>query len=489
MDKSKHLFEIVMETPKGAANAYEWDAHSQTIRLYAVNHNHAAQPLERGQIANSLSAYGEPLSALLVISLPTFQGCRVQARLLGALQRVRGESNETLVVAVAEADARLAATQHYTELERDAYAYIENALQHDAVWLDATAAYEIVHAARQRWTLARGNADSGVAAPAWQMDEQDAVTLRAETDLTRYSRAEARLYTLPLRFQNYVAALLAPRERILFWVHRPLLTRARLGVFGREVLRQGLLVLTDQQFLWLRDPVTPSHTVEGYGYIARTFALERTLRAAVQQHAHGFALCVTLGNVNGAQESLEIEFPPHARAELEEAARLLMRFAPRAEETQLARQRVLEPDTRPLRDPTTSDAEQTRATLERLQNALRAALRDEIVYAQAFVPEWGEAQLLTVTNRFLRMTPDPSKRAAPTAIPLSHIGSVEICCSQLGSWFRVWLPTPTNLEKWELQFPVVFQREFSECATALRVLLGTPLKAESDQSNGGVLPK
>lgn len=480
--KHDHQVDIVVETPKGASNVYEWDARSQSIRLRAVGHADSAQPFERGHIANSFTPYGEPLPALLALSLPTFAGCRVPARVLGALEHDNGETVETVLVAVATVDARLGGVKHYNALERDAASFIENALREDARWLDLDAAFEIARAARQRWVLAQGKQDAVGTAPAWQMHEEDAIVLRHEIELMRFSRAEARLYILPLRFQNYVASLLAPHERILFWVHRPLITRARLGVFGREILRQGLLVLTDQQFLWLRDPVTPSHVVEGYGYIARTFALERTVHVAMQTRTNAVELCVTLLNARGDEEYVAIEFPSNARAEIEQAVRMLLRFAPHADETHLARRRLPEPFTRPLTDPTTSDATKTRATLERLQGALQIDLREETIYAQAFVPEWGGAKLLTVTDRFLRLTPDPLKRAVAHAIPLAQIGSVEICCSQLGSWFRVWLPARAKdvpgrgagLEKWEVAFPVVFEREFGECATALRVMLAMP---------------
>lgn len=467
--ESEHFAEVIVETPKGAANAYEWDAKAQLIRLRATRHAVETVPFERGHLANSLSAYGEPLPALLAITLATFEGCAVNARVIGALERGDSETTAHVIVTVATKDTRLANVHVCADLENETRAYLENELRAGARWLDADAAFEIVRAARQRWRLTRAESDDSQSIPAWQMRDEDATRAASMDGTFRHSSAEARLFTLPLRFQNYVASLLAPDERILLWVHRPRVARTRLGIFGREVLRQGLLVITNQQFMWMTDPVTPPHIVAGYGYIARSFALERLTEARVQEN-NALQLNVTLKNVRDDAEEFAMEFPEHARADLQRAVNLLQAFMPRADETRVMRRFEFQPQKRELQDPTTSDVESTRATLKKLRDALAGERNGETIYAQAFIPAWGGAQLLTVTNACLHYTPDSSLRIAARTIPLDAIGSIEMCNSQLGSWFRVWLPTQTKLEQWEMSFPVVFAREFGECALALRVL-------------------
>ncbi len=471
--KVEFFADVIVETPKGAANAYEWDAKAQVIRLCATRHDVETHPFERGHLANSLTAYGEPLPALLAITLPTFQNCAVNARVLGALERGDSETTAHVIVAVAASDARLAQVCDYTSLEHDARGYVETELRAGARWLDADAALEIVRAASRRWRLTRGEGESVAASPAWQLHEDDAPLAHDERGTFRHSSAEARLFTLPLRFQNYVAELLAPAERILLWAHRPRAVRTRLGIFGREILRQGLLVITNQQFLWMSDPVTPPHIVAGYGYIARTFALERLTDARLKEN-NALQFSVTLKNGDGAAETFDIEFPEHARGDLRRAVNLLNEFVPRAGETRVMRRLEFEPLKRELQDPTTSHVEETRATLKKLRDALAEQLKGETIYAQAFIPAWGGAQLLTVTNSFLHHTAETSAQTLTHKIPLDAMGSVEICNSQLDSWFRVWLPTPKGLQNWEMAFPVVFAREFSECALALRVLLAAP---------------
>jgi hypothetical protein len=234
-----------------------------------------------------------------------------------------------------------------------------------------------------------------------------------------------------------------------------------------------VLVITDQQFLWMVDPVTPSLNVEGYGYVARTFAIERLRDVVLESDGKRLRLSVTLSNAWGDTESLEIDFPPKAQQDLNEAVRLLKRFLPCANETRLARRNPLEPLRRELDDPMASAKASVRAAVARLQEILARELNDETIYAQGYVPEWGDgARLVTVTEHFIRITHDPRNQAVPTPpIPLDAIGTVEVCHSVLGSWFRVWLPGSQPLDKWEMALPPVIVDAFSDCAVALRFLL------------------
>jgi len=473
MNQQNALVNIIIEQPLANTNEYTWDEHARAIRLSRAVYAETLIPLERGIVAHSLTLHGEPVQALLVINLPTFTGCWVGARVIGAVERLEGESTVYAIIAVANGDACLNDIHRLADLADPARDAIQGLLHNHARWLDGMEASQLVHAARQRWALAHAENTSEQTIPAWQVDTGHFDPFRRAIETTRYSPAESRLWTLPTRFQNYVATLLLPDERILAWVHRPLMAQARLGIFRRETLRQGVLVITDQQFLWMVDPVTPTLDVEGYGYVARTFAIERLCDVLLELDGKRLRLTVALNNAQGNLESLSIDFPTSAQDDLNQVVRLLNRFLPRANETRLARRKPLEPLRRILDDPMTSDKELVRATVARLQDALTRELNGEMIYAQGFVPEWGDgARLITVTERFIRITHDPRNRATPIpSIPLATIGTVEVCHSVLGSWFRVWLPNDQPLTHWELDLPPVIVGAFSDCAVALRFLL------------------
>ena len=465
--------DVIVEQSRASANEYVWDEKDRAIRVSRAVYTDTSAPLERGVIAHTFTLHGEPLQALLVINLPTFGGCRVEARILGAIERCDGESTDYAIVAVANGDTRLTNVQRLDDLEESARDAIQALLRNHARWLDRAEASKYVHAARQRWALAHSEDTSERAVPAWQVNTGDFDPFRRAAETARYSSAENRLWILPTRFQNYVAALLLPDERILAWVHRPLMAQSRLGIFGREALRQGVLIITDQQFLWMVDPVTPSLDVEGYGYVARTFAIERLRDVVWESNDKRLRLSVTLGNARGDTESFAIDFPLRAQQDLNEVVHMLKRFLPRANETRLARRNPLEPLCRELDDPMASDKAPVRATVARLQEILAREVNDETIYAQGYVPEWSDgARLVTVTERFIRITNDQRNQATATPpIPLDAIGTVEVCHSVLGSWFRVWLPGSQQLDKWEIALPPVIVDAFNDCAVALRFLL------------------
>jgi hypothetical protein len=80
-------------------------------------------------------------------------------------------------------------------------------------------------------------------------------------------------------------------------------------------------------------------------------------------------------------------------------------------------------------------------------------------------------------------TSDPqtkNRQIRDLRITLESIGTVEMCDSQLGSWFRLWLPTKPKLEKREVVFPPAAFQSFNRCFVALRELLASPMACSTD---------
>ena len=398
----KQGLDVIVETPKGASNEYAWDERQKVIRFGRPGCTSNTSAFERGRVAHTVDIHGEPLPALLAITLPTFPGCYVQARVIGALERVESESTEYWIVAAAHGDPCLReinAPEDFRDGERLA---LEEFLKAGAKWLEEDDALELIKHAQRRARLSQvGQKGSIPSAPAWRYASPVHVIPDFFRESTHYTWAEYALTTLPLRFQDYVRLCLLPEERILQWVYRPLVTRGGVGMFGRQVLRAGLAILTDQQFLWMVDPVTPGLDIEGYGYVARTFALERLERALLEIDGDDHKLILRIFDGRGDVESFSIHFTAEAERELDEMVRRLNAFVPRANETRLARPHEPKPVTVELKDPTSADQARTQATVERLKAQLQRVIGDETIFAQGFVPEWSEggAQILTVTER------------------------------------------------------------------------------------------
>ncbi|MBI4302023.1 MAG: inorganic diphosphatase [Chloroflexi bacterium] len=79
------LTDVVIEESSGTHNVYQHDQKRDAIRLTAIVASAGTRGIERGVVVNTLTLDG-PLPALILTTVPTFPGCVVQVRVLGALE-------------------------------------------------------------------------------------------------------------------------------------------------------------------------------------------------------------------------------------------------------------------------------------------------------------------------------------------------------------------------------------------------------------------
>ncbi len=460
-------FDVIVQHSSDDANEYAFDESTRAVRLERVVHVSDPAFANRGIVAGAVTPRGEALRAYLISDLPISPQARVAARAVGALEFSRGELLDRVIIVVPLADPRYAAASSFNDLPGPHRAALQRLIEGSAHWLDAQSAEELVHLARQRARLAQvEQRDRALTHPAWETDGSRALLgqLARETDL--HTQAEAALFTLPYRFQQYIRLCLTPNERILFWVHRPRFAINRLARITGNLLREGLLLITDQQLLWIVEPVAPSVGVAGYGYLARAHALELLAGVTVESKNHHAILQITSANTLGETCALRIEFPITTLDELAQAARLLNAFVPRPADRRLRRIGLPRAGKIQLDDPMESDHAKTIAVIESLQNALVLHLNCETICAQAFIPGWadGGAKLLTVTDKKVHLT---LSSASPFSCDLRAVAATEICFSVLGSWLRLTFPQGKSLE---IVFPPTTFKGFNACWLAIRQL-------------------
>ena len=76
-------FDVLIEIPKGQRNKYEVDHASGRILLDRTLFTSTQYPADYGYIENTLGQDGDPLDALVLVSDPTFPGCRIRVRTIG----------------------------------------------------------------------------------------------------------------------------------------------------------------------------------------------------------------------------------------------------------------------------------------------------------------------------------------------------------------------------------------------------------------------
>lgn len=464
-----YTFDVLIQHPSADVSTYTYDPMIHTIRLNGVWRVRDEGFAERGIIVNAVTPRGEPLRAWIVADLPIAPETRVAVRPVGALEVRRGELLEQVIVAVPLADAHYTHVHTFNDLPAKHRARLQRILTESARWLDAESAEEIVHLARQRARLAQvEQQEHGRSRPAWEADERSPIAqLARETML--HTQAEAALFTVPYRFQQHLRVCLRADERILFWVHRPRFTFSRIAGLGGKTAREGLLVLTDQQCLWLVDPVTPTVPVEGgYGYIARTVAVERMVSAMLKSKADHIILEIVSTNRRGTCGTFRIEFPLSARAELVQVAQLLGAFAPQSEDRRLRRVFVPDAPRLYLDDPMDQDRAGTAAMIAELQNVLTKQLNGETICAQTFVPAWadGDLCLFTVTNH--RVVVLRRRALDAIALDVQDILASEICYSVFASWLKLWTANP---QPFQIAFPLTAFAGFNACWRTTRELV------------------
>jgi inorganic pyrophosphatase len=72
-----------VEIPGGSRNKYEWDADLGGIVLDRRLFTAMSYPADYGFIEGTLAEDGDPLDALVLVSDPTFPGCRIRVRPVG----------------------------------------------------------------------------------------------------------------------------------------------------------------------------------------------------------------------------------------------------------------------------------------------------------------------------------------------------------------------------------------------------------------------
>jgi len=77
---------VVVETPKGGRNKVAFDPELGVFKLKGVLPEGHSFPYDFGFVPSTKAEDGDPLDVLLILDAPTFSGCVVEARLIGALE-------------------------------------------------------------------------------------------------------------------------------------------------------------------------------------------------------------------------------------------------------------------------------------------------------------------------------------------------------------------------------------------------------------------
>ncbi len=118
--------EVIIEIPRGSRNKYEMDHHDGTIHLDRVLYSSVHYPTDYGFVPHTMAADGDPLDVLVIVEEPTFPGCHVRVRLIGALIMHDEAGTDEKLLAVPIADPRFDSIHDLEDIGPHWLAEIEN---------------------------------------------------------------------------------------------------------------------------------------------------------------------------------------------------------------------------------------------------------------------------------------------------------------------------------------------------------------------------
>lgn len=100
------LVNLVVESPAGSRNKYEYNASAGVMALDRVLHSSLRYPFDYGFVPGTLNEDGAPLDGLVIMQEPTFAGCLIVARPIGILEMVDSGCHDGKLLCVPQADQR-----------------------------------------------------------------------------------------------------------------------------------------------------------------------------------------------------------------------------------------------------------------------------------------------------------------------------------------------------------------------------------------------
>ena len=157
-EEAPHVFNTIIEIPKGSTNKYEVDQKTGVIKLDRVLYSPLFYPFDYGYIPQTLYIDGDPLDVLVLVTHPTFPGCVVEAKAIGVLEMADEKGADEKILCVSTRDPRfnqrrsLNDLQDHTKREIIHFFEIYKALEDKSVevgdWKDASVAVELIQAYR-----------------------------------------------------------------------------------------------------------------------------------------------------------------------------------------------------------------------------------------------------------------------------------------------------------------------------------------------------
>ncbi|HEY8870607.1 MAG TPA: inorganic diphosphatase [Candidatus Limnocylindrales bacterium] len=160
-ERFPQVIEVVVEIPRGSRNKYEYDEAADVMRLDRVLASAVHYNFDYGFVVGTRADDGDHTDALLLIDEPTFPGCHVWARPIGALEMNDEKGVDHKILCVAVGDPNQAEVDSLDDVQPHRLVEIENFFQTYKLledktvlvvgWRDQARAHEALANDRAAW--------------------------------------------------------------------------------------------------------------------------------------------------------------------------------------------------------------------------------------------------------------------------------------------------------------------------------------------------
>ena len=95
VDKETKDLNVVVETPRGNRNKFDFDEEHKLFKLAKVLREGMVFPFEFGFIPSTRGEDGDPVDILVLMDAPTTTGCLLTARQVGVIEASQTDDEDT----------------------------------------------------------------------------------------------------------------------------------------------------------------------------------------------------------------------------------------------------------------------------------------------------------------------------------------------------------------------------------------------------------
>jgi inorganic pyrophosphatase len=117
---------VYVEIPKGSRNKYEYDDEAGGLVLDRMLFTSMVYPADYGFVEGTLAQDGDPLDAMVLVSEPTFPGCRIRSRPIGLFRMWDEKGPDQKIMCVPLRDPTWSALRVYEDIPES----LRNEIEH-----------------------------------------------------------------------------------------------------------------------------------------------------------------------------------------------------------------------------------------------------------------------------------------------------------------------------------------------------------------------